>query len=148
MAAKEIKKQTLVWLEDDPKDLATIKNCFEKCNLEKRVDLTLLLVKPQSDSFEEVLKKITDLGPEVTVFTDGLEAKMSCVVNAARANVPQRRVGYVTTSSRNEAMEVTLEVYKLDFYSKWKLGDRKAFKDFVLGEGNGEEVKRKFAGVK
>lgn len=148
MPSKEIKKQTLVWLEDDPKDLATIKNCFEKCKLGDRVDLTLLLVEPHSESFEEVLKKITDLGPEVTVFTDGLEAKMSWVVNAARANVPQRRVGFVTASSLNGAMEVTIEAYKLDFYSKWKLGDRKAFKDFVLGEGNGLEVKRKFAGVK
>ena len=129
----EVKKQTIVWVEDSPNDVELIKEQLERGKLSDRVNLEFLMVEPGGVNFKEILERVTNLDPEVTVFTDGLKAAMPEVVKAARKNVPERRVGFVTDNLRSQ-VELAIDAYKVDFFNKGGIIDKKSFKKFVLGE--------------
>lgn len=130
-----IEKIEVLLIEDRLRDVDQMKDYIRFDNkLTGRVNLTVLMINEWDKKVDsETLRKVRDFEPRGTVITDGLEGKFPSIVEAARANVPQRRVCLVTGTRWDYVCDQVKKI-KIEYFNKEDLFDPEIREELFLGK--------------
>lgn len=131
MPEEAVKK--VLWVEDSGPDVEYIQTFINRAKGLPRVDIDFLDAGPSAIALDDILPRVIGLEPGITVITDGLYKNFPKVVEAARANDPQRRVCLVSDQLGEEVMDLAASL-NVECFAKFDISNREKFQKFVLGE--------------